>query len=199
MPQEQHNPSAAPAGLCSAAADADDEPDCRVAPCTPSPSVPTYADAFKRLKHKDDGMCLSMHQPWASLLIAGIKTHEGRPWPSEFRGRLWIHAAAARPSHVEEIEAQYVPFLKDGELFPTDYPTSCLLGYVTVVDNLDRESYERTFAPEQQQESSEFKFICMGAKPLPFPLAMDGKHKIFKLEKKLWLASRKQLNEGPPR
>jgi hypothetical protein len=22
---------------------------------------------------KDDGMCLSMHQPWASLLVAGIK------------------------------------------------------------------------------------------------------------------------------
>jgi len=22
---------------------------------------------------RDDGMCLSMHQPWASLLVAGIK------------------------------------------------------------------------------------------------------------------------------
>ena len=22
---------------------------------------------------KDEGMCLSMHQPWASLLVAGIK------------------------------------------------------------------------------------------------------------------------------
>jgi hypothetical protein len=28
----------------------------------------------------DDGMCLSMHQPWASLLVRGIKQHEGRTW-----------------------------------------------------------------------------------------------------------------------
>ena len=28
----------------------------------------------------DHGLCLSMHQPWASLLIHGIKTDEGRNW-----------------------------------------------------------------------------------------------------------------------
>lgn len=183
-----------------------DEPSCRprgggAGPSpTPGSSVAEqYAEAGRRLKRKDEGMCLSMHQPWASLLVAGIKTHEGRPWGSDFRGRLWIHAAAAHPSHVAEIEAQYAPLLKPGQTFPTDYPTSCLLGYVVAVDNLDRAQYEATFAPEERQESSEYKFICEAAHALPFPLAMDGKHKIFKLEKKLWLAARKQLNEGPPK
>jgi hypothetical protein len=65
--------------------------------------------------------CLSMHQPWASLLVHGIKRIEGqsavaatmtlprarhpptpalplrpagRDWPTEYRGRLWIHATA---------------------------------------------------------------------------------------------------------
>lgn len=28
----------------------------------------------------DTGMCLSMHQPWASLLVHGIKKDEGRTW-----------------------------------------------------------------------------------------------------------------------
>lgn len=37
----------------------------------------------------DQGRCLSMHQPWASLLVAGIKLHEGRTWYSSHRcGRL---------------------------------------------------------------------------------------------------------------
>ena len=61
----------------------------------------------------DDGMCLSMHQPWASLLVRGIKMsvtrlrsarrprilprHEGRTWYTSHRGRLWIHAAAKEP------------------------------------------------------------------------------------------------------
>ncbi|KAG0448854.1 hypothetical protein HPP92_027617 [Vanilla planifolia] len=38
--------------------------------------------------------CLTMHQPWASLLVYGIKRIEGRSWPSPVTGRLWIHAAS---------------------------------------------------------------------------------------------------------
>ena len=46
-----------------------------------------------RLKEMfDEGTCLTMHQPWASLLIKGIKVHEGRVWNSSHRGRLWIHS-----------------------------------------------------------------------------------------------------------
>ena len=41
---------------------------------------------------KDNMLCLSMHQPWASLLVYGIKRVEGRGWNTDFRGRLWIHA-----------------------------------------------------------------------------------------------------------
>lgn len=42
----------------------------------------------------NQGKCMSMHQPWASLLVYGIKMHEGRTWYSPHRGRLWIAAAA---------------------------------------------------------------------------------------------------------
>ena len=40
----------------------------------------------------DKMICLTMHQPWASLLVHGIKRVEGRGWNTDFRGRLWIHA-----------------------------------------------------------------------------------------------------------
>ena len=42
--------------------------------------------------------CLSMHQPWASLLVAGIKRIEGRTWSTNHRGRLWIHATSQTPN-----------------------------------------------------------------------------------------------------
>ena len=32
------------------------------------------------LELSDSGRCLSMHQPWASLLTCGIKKDEGRSW-----------------------------------------------------------------------------------------------------------------------
>ncbi|XP_073508935.1 activating signal cointegrator 1 isoform X2 [Phyllobates terribilis] len=92
----------------------------------------------------DQGMCLSMHQPWASLLVAGIKRVEGRSWYSAHRGRLWIAAAAKNPSpqEISELEASYrVLFHKDVK-FPKDYPTSCLLGCVEVVDCLPHEQFK---------------------------------------------------------
>ena len=42
--------------------------------------------------------CLSMHQPWASMLVYGIKRIEGRNWPTKHRGWLWIASTAQEPS-----------------------------------------------------------------------------------------------------
>lgn len=36
---------------------------------------------------------LSLKQPWAALLAAGVKTVEVRRWTTAYRGRLLIHAA----------------------------------------------------------------------------------------------------------
>ena len=54
--------------------------------------------------------CLSMHQPWASLLVAGIKRVEGRGWPTRHRGRLWIASTAreADPVEVARVEQAYM-------------------------------------------------------------------------------------------
>src|SRR5262245_56805148 len=35
---------------------------------------------------------LSVRQPWAALLVAGLKTVEVRTWPTSRRGRILIHA-----------------------------------------------------------------------------------------------------------
>jgi hypothetical protein len=37
--------------------------------------------------------CLSLWEPWASLLLAGYKHHETRHWPTKVRGRIALHAA----------------------------------------------------------------------------------------------------------
>lgn len=39
--------------------------------------------------------CLSVRQPWASLLVAGMKTIENRGWRCAFRGLVVIHAGKA--------------------------------------------------------------------------------------------------------
>jgi len=51
----------------------------------------------------DQGLCLSISQPYASLLVAGIKRHEGRNWYTSHRGPLWI-ASTSRNVDVNVIE-----------------------------------------------------------------------------------------------
>jgi hypothetical protein len=38
-------------------------------------------------------MALSLKQPWAALVVHGLKTIEVRSWPTVRRGRILIHAA----------------------------------------------------------------------------------------------------------
>lgn len=127
---------------------------------TNSNSESLYDGVYSRIQDKelleisDLRSCLSMHQPWASLLVAGIKKHEGRSWYTSHRGRLWI-AATSKPVDMEEIkrmetfyrhyyngkfeaaqiksDQNFCFFFADENIeFPSQYPSGCLLGCVLV-------------------------------------------------------------------
>src|SRR5207249_879750 len=46
-------------------------------------------------------VALSVKQPWAALLVAGLKTVEVRSWPTRRRGRILIHAGRAADDRPE--------------------------------------------------------------------------------------------------
>jgi hypothetical protein len=49
---------------------------------------------------------LTVKQPWASLIVEGIKNIENRTWKTNFRGRILIHAATqSEYVGIREIEA----------------------------------------------------------------------------------------------
>ena len=77
----------------------------------------------------DSGTCLTMHQPWASLLIKGIKVHEGRVWNSNFRGRLWIHSSSKAPDE-DLINSEFYFYRRAGSktLVLAGYKTSLFFG-----------------------------------------------------------------------
>lgn len=128
-----------------------------------------YDGVYNRVQDKellemsDLKKCMSMHQPWASLLIAGVKKHEGRSWYTSHRGRLWI-ASTAKPVDAESIKEMenfyrahyngnlgfffqftselYSSFVfmfyyfADGSIeFPGQYPSGCLLGCISIQVN----------------------------------------------------------------
>lgn len=64
----------------------------------PPRCTPSELNARRTGSTGPKNLCLTMHQPWASLLVAGVKRVEGRSWHTDHRGKLWVHAAAKEPS-----------------------------------------------------------------------------------------------------
>ncbi|XP_035826166.1 activating signal cointegrator 1 isoform X2 [Aplysia californica] len=142
----------------------------------------------------DEGMCMSMHQPWASLLVCGIKMHEGRTWYTPHRGRLWIAATAKTPptEEIAEMEQMYRALYGDvGLPFPSEYPAGCLLGCVNVDDCLDQDEYRKQFP--DGESGSPYVFICTSPQQLIVKFPIKGKHKIYKLETHIHQAAKKGL------
>lgn len=131
---------------------------------------------FKLLR--DEGMCLTMHQPWASLLVAGIKKIEGRNWYSTHRGRLWIHSASKQTStaEVRAIEEQYRQLQGNDVMFPEYYPESSIIGCVFVEDVVP-------YFDNEEENSSEYLFMCKDPKMLVVPIKCRGQNKVWKLGK----------------
>lgn len=149
-----------------------------------------YSDA------DDTGQCLSMHQPWASLLVYGFKRAEGRSRKSDHRGRLWIHATSKTPDlmEIQALEERYASIYHAAGVpmppFPSNsggYPTSALLGCVDVEACWSQSEYASVLKknPDMPQEESESDFIfwCLRPRRLLVPLKMGGDHKIWRLEK----------------
>uniref|UniRef100_W5KIR1 Activating signal cointegrator 1 n=1 Tax=Astyanax mexicanus TaxID=7994 RepID=W5KIR1_ASTMX len=143
----------------------------------------------------DGGWCLSMHQPWASLLTCGIKRVEGRTWYSSHRGRLWIAAAAKRPSpqEIDQVKAMYRQIYKQDLPFPKEYPTGCLLGCVNMTDCLSQEQFREQYPQISEESASPFVFICTNPQELLVKFPMKGKHKIWKLESQIHQSAKKGL------
>uniref|UniRef100_A0A023F9G0 Putative activating signal cointegrator 1-like protein n=1 Tax=Triatoma infestans TaxID=30076 RepID=A0A023F9G0_TRIIF len=147
------------------------------------------------LEMSDSGMCLSLHQPWASLLISGIKCHEGRSWYTSHRGRLWIAAAAKNPTpeEIQFVQNQYRLLKGDDIRFPKKYPVGCLLGCVNLVDCLAQEEYRNVY--ENGESDSPFVFICETPTPCPVLFPIKGQHKIYKLDPKIHQAAAKCIQK----
>ena len=86
---------------------------------------------------------LSIKQPWASLIVHGLKTVEVRAWPTARRGRIWIHAARVGDKRPHGWD------LLKGHAKETALLTGGLLGIVEITDCLTYDTREE-FARDQK-------------------------------------------------
>ena len=136
----------------------------------------------------ENGSCLSMHQPWASLVVYGFKRFEGRMWTSRYRGPLWIQAGSKVPTQeeIKMVEDQYKRLYKDVKdlpPFPERYPTGSLLGIVDLEDIVRVEDYSRYIDEAKREETAcKYLFVCRNPRKLLYPIKMPGEKQIFKID-----------------
>lgn len=126
---------------------------------------------------------LSIKQPWAALVVQGLKSIEIRRWPTTRRGPILIHAARisdARPEAWRHVSA---------ELKPLTQLTGGIIGKVDVTDCI-RYSDLPTFLADQPRHRNEpdwfeppvlYGFIFASPKVLPFRV-YPGWFRFFRVE-----------------
>lgn len=92
--------------------------------------------------------CLSLWQPWASLLVAGRKLCETRGWPLHHRGPLLIHAAKKMDADIRLVcmSEPFKTVLAELDLTAGTLPLGAVVGRVDVVECYPTEAVELTAA-----------------------------------------------------
>ncbi len=113
---------------------------------------------------------LTIRQPWADLIMCGIKDVENRSWSTKFRGRLLIHGAKKVEWHVVEYLTK-----EHGFVFPEGYQprTGAILGSVEVTDCVT-DHHSHFF-------SGPYGFELKDPQPFKRPVAYRGRLGIFKV------------------
>lgn len=76
--------------------------------------------------------CLSIRQPWAWLIVRGIKPVENRTWRTQFRGRVLIHAGITYPKR--EHASDYDLWWEQGYPAEREKMVGGIVGEAVIVD-----------------------------------------------------------------
>ena len=71
---------------------------------------------------------LTIKQPWASLIVHGVKNVENRSWATRYRGPIWVHAGA---HHDHSRQATTLLRRYSADMV---FPTRAVVGSVTISD-----------------------------------------------------------------
>jgi hypothetical protein len=126
---------------------------------------------------------LSLKQPWAALLVAGLKTVEIRRWSTGYRGPVLIHAARIDDDRPEGWA------LVGPDLLPLAQRRQGILGEAHLVDcrfygdadTFARETDQHRNAPEWFEPAGLFGLCFEQMRTLPF-VEMPGFVRLFEID-----------------
>ena len=139
---------------------------------------------------------ITVWQPWAGALAAGIKEKETRSWPIKYSGPIAIHAAMKAIQHTwsdlyMSDEAREVicrrlglPEIIDG---PAAFPMGCILATAELVDCIRiTPEYIATLTPDElalgDYTPGRYAWKLANVKKLPEPIPAKGRQGLWNWE-----------------
>lgn len=123
---------------------------------------------------------LSIWEPWASLIAAGVKRHETRHWETSYRGPIAIQAAKTL-----DLAGAPDQLCQDvlGQFWPKGRPRGMVVavGYLTDCIPTDQVLQELTAADREagNYASGRFAWRIDRIRPLTSPVALTGRQGLF--------------------
>lgn len=115
---------------------------------------------------------LSIQQPWASLICAGIKDVENRTWkPQSNPGKILIHASKKfTKNSMNTLPWEWGAPISNHMIFgnlpaPADYPAGSIIGYVTL-DSIETDHTSIWAAPDKEMYKWVLKDAYLFDKPI---------------------------------
>lgn len=101
---------------------------------------------------------LSLWQPWASLIVWGAKEYETRSWPTNYRGKLAIHAAKRKPTYSDTLHMKDIFYPVMRQNMRPDYCTleNLPLGAVLCICELEAVYHTDAVRPYLSEQERAF-------------------------------------------
>lgn len=121
--------------------------------------------------------CLSIHQPWASLIALGPKRIENRTWATSYRGPLLIHASQMRG----RLDAARRLWRAHSTLWcPDPFPGGAIVAVADLVHCVELAGAEHL--QDCRFAEGPWCWMLAGVEPLRAPLALRGHQRLFNVD-----------------
>lgn len=114
---------------------------------------------------------ISLWQPWATLLVRGIKKIETRHWDTKYRGGLIVHASQTRKGFREfstEVLKHWSHELN------IEFPLGAYVGIVNLYDTQSTEDIEVDERLYGNFEAGRFGWLCQNFREFTEPFPAKG-------------------------
>lgn len=133
---------------------------------------------------------ISLWQPWASAIPAGLKSIETRGWATAYRGPLAIHAAKRDTPEEREFwedmtDGERAAFARLGVLSYADLPRGAIVATCELIDCRPADKCGVRMLADSPEywwgnyEAGRFGWLLANVTPLPVPMPCVGRQGFF--------------------